>query len=610
MMGSLALLLVAIAACAAAGDPCAAAGDAHVAEPRAVSLAPLAAIRADTVEVGRVERSARMAQASFERRRIRYLPITLDGFGGDCDEIIGRICTTYSEGEWYPVPEHDEIVRLRTQLLQRLDSLQDLAPGSDWILGQRVWYRVEGGDASAALSVARQCGEAARWWCEALEGFALQTLGEYDASLRAFEAALDHMAPEQATEWSVPRWPVDSKARDLLDDREDQPEAHDALVRTIWALSDPLYLAPGNDRLTEHYARWTASTMRSGARNPFLLPWGRDLEQLTVRNGWEMGWERRPRRGIQPDDDAVGHQHPEGRDFMPSGSALEDLSRMTAEALRADRKSPRSLYAPVYAPVLLPMEGQVALFPRGERTTVVATHFLPEDTTFHADHDHPLPWMESGPFSDFEERIGLFVTRPDGVPVDGTRVLGRTTGALMLDVPTGPMIISAESWAPAQRRAGRVRLGRPERRALEDLATLSDLLLLTPSSDEPEQLSDAITSALPRAEIRPDEPFAIGWEVAGLGFRAETLRFRVSVERTDRGFFSRLGGALGLTDRPQPLELSWEEPAPDRPGHDFHYLSLDLPLLDPGTYEIRLVLSTADRSDAVSTAVFEVLAAR
>ena len=610
MMGSLALLLVAPAACAPAGGPCAGAGDHHVVEHVLGSMAPLAAIRADTVDAERVEASARMAQAGFERRRIRYLPITLDGFGGECDEIIGRICTTYSEGEWYPVPEHDEIVRLRTQLLQRLDSLQDLAPGSDWILGQRVWYRVEGGDAGAALSVARQCGEAAHWWCEALEGFALHTLGEYEVSLRAFESALAGMDPEQAREWGVPRWPVDSKARDLIDDLKDQPDAQHELIRTIWALADPLYLAPGNDRLTEHYARWAASTMRSGARNPFLLPWGRDLEQLTVRNGWEMGWERRPRRGFQPDDDAVGHQHPEGRDFMPPGDALQDLSRMTAEALRADRRSPRSLYAPVYAPVLLPMEGQVALFPRGERTMVVTTHFLPEDTTYHAQHDHPLPWMERGPYSDSDDRIGLFVTRPDGLPVDSASSLGRTEGVLMLDVPTGPIVISAESWAPARRQAGRARLGRLERRALEDLATLSDLLFLSSASDEPERLQDAVGRALPRAEIRPDESFAIGWEVAGLGFRAETLRFRVSVERTDRGFFSRLGGALRLTDRPQPLELSWEEPAPERPGHDFHYLSLDLPLLDPGTYEIRLVLSTSDRSDAVSTAVFEVLAAR
>lgn len=604
MMGSFAFSFVVVSSCVGAWHSCPRPGT----PPRPNYES--AVVVNDTIDVDRVVSAARAAQASFERRRIRYLPINLDSFGGDCDEIIGRICTTYSEGEWYPVPEDDEIVRLRTRLLQRLDSMQILAPESDWILGQRVWYRAEAGDAEEALSVATQCGGARPWWCQALRGFALQGLGEYHAALRAFEAALEGMDPEQAMTWRVPRWSVDSKARELLDAVAEQPAVRQALIDRIWTLADPLYLAPGNDRLTEHYARWTASGMRSGARNPFLLPWGSDLEQLTVRNGWEMGWERRPRRGFVPDDDAVGHQHPEGRDFMPPGAALERPAEISVDHLRADRTSPRSLYAPVYAPVLLPMEGQVALFPRGEETVVVATYFLPEDTTFHAEHGHPLPWMEHGPYADTPDQVGLFASQPDGSSIERAVRSGSTDGTLMVTVPTGPLIISAESWAPGRRRAGRVRIGRPERRALEDLATLSDLLLLTPATYDPERLEDVLTHALPRAEIRRHQPFAIAWEVAGLGFRAETLRFRVSVERTDRSVLSRIGGFLGLSDRPQPLELSWSEPSPDRPGHDFHYLVLDLPPLDPGRYEVRLALSTADRSDAVTAVGFRVLDSR
>ena len=604
MMGSLAFALAVVSSCVGAWGSC---------PPPDTPAWPdyeSAIVVHDTIDVGRVVSAARAAQASFERRRIRYLPINLDSFGGDCDEIIGRICTTYSEGEWYPVPEDGEIVRLRTRLLQRLDSMQILAPDSDWILGQRVWYRAEAGDAEGALSVATRCGDAQRWWCQALRGFALQALGEYHAALRAFEAALEGMDPEQAMKWRVPRWSVDSKARELLDDAAKQPAVRRALIDWIWTLADPLYLAPGNDRLTEHYARWTASGMRSGARNPFLLPWGSDLEQLTVRNGWEMGWERRPRGGFVPDDDAVGHQHPEGRDFMPPGAALERPAEISEEQLRADRRSPRSLYAPVYAPVLLPMEGQIALFPRGEETVVVATYFLPEDTTFHAEHGHPLPWMEHGPHADAPDQIGLFALQPDGSSIDSAERSGSTDGTLMVTVPTGALIISAESWAPAQRRAGRARIGRPERRALEDLAALSDLLMLTPATSEPERLEDVLANALPRAEVRPQHPFAIAWEVAGLGFRAETLRFRLSVERLDRSILSRIGRFFGLSDQPQSLELSWSESSPDRPGHDFHYLLLDLPSLDAGWYEVRLVLSTTGRSDVATTAGFRVLESR
>ena len=176
----------------------------------------------------------------------------------------------------------------------------------------------------------------------------------------------------------------------------------------------------------------------------------------------------------------------------------------------------------------------------------------------------------------------------------------------MIEVRTGPVVISAESWAPKRRRAGRIRIGRAGRRALEDLATLSDLLLLSPSAASAKRLEQAVPHALPRPRILTDQSFGIGWEVSGLGFRPETLRFRISVERIDRSLLSRIGQFLSLSDRPRPLELSWDEAAPEEPEHEFHYLALNIPSLDPGRYEIRLVLSTAGRSDAESTAVFEV----
>ena len=115
------------------------------------------------------------------------------------------------------------------------------------------------------------------------------------------------------------------------------------------------------------------------------------------------------------------------------------------------------------------------------------------------------------------------------------------------------------------------------------------------------------TSSLTVPPPRPaEEGFAVGWEVAGLGFRTETLGFEVSVVRTDRGVLSRVGSFLGLSKPAPPLTLSWEEASPDGPGHAFHYLNLDLPPLEDGRYQIRLVLRTADRSDAVSYLDFEV----
>ena len=117
-------------------------------------------------------------------------------------------------------------------------------------------------------------------------------------------------------------------------------------------------------------------------------PWGDDLTQLTVRHGWAVGWERSVARVLASPDDVISHNHPEGRDFMPPGEVLADPARAEREDLLADRRRPRSLYAPAYAPVLLPMDGQIAVFPRVGESIVVASHHLPDDTTFHSDHRH------------------------------------------------------------------------------------------------------------------------------------------------------------------------------------------------------------------------------
>ena len=575
-------------------------GGAQVAEGP-VDTAAVVGDSSDLVSVGRA------AQALFERRRQRHLPLSFETGNGSCDEHVGRFCTWYAEGEWFPVPEKIEVAELRTVLLEQLDTLQQQLPGDAWLLGQRVWYRSEGGDWVGALREARACGVVDLWWCRALEGFALHGLGRYEAAEAVFDDALELMDPERAEEWRLPRRAVDSKARDLLEDLRGLPaDSSHRVMDRLWTLADPLYLVGGNDRLTAHYARWTVATLRERARNPFHISWGSDLEALTIRHGWEMGWERSPRRDYSGVDHIIGHKHPEGRDYMPSGDVLADPATATPEDLIADRRRPRSLYAPGYAPVLLPMEGQIAIFPRGDEMVVVSTHFLPDDTTFHAGHGHDLPWLAPGDQADMVDRTGLFVVPVGGGPVQARIATDRSDGALMLTVPTGSYVVSAETWSPRRRHAGRLRKGVAERRAPEDIATLSDILLLRTMAEEPMNLEAALAGALPRAQIRPGQTFAIVWEVAGLGFRPETLQFEVSVEKTGRGFFRRIGEFVGLADRPQPLALSWEEPGPDRPTHYIRYLDLELPPLDPGEYEIRLVLRTANRSDAVSAQRFEV----
>ena len=561
------------------------------------------------VEPGSIVERARAAQAQFERRRLRLFPLSLGGTGGTCDEHVGRFCTWYGEGEWYPVPEDEKIVEMRRELIALLDSLQSDAPSSEWILGQRVWYRSEGGAWEAARRAAEACGAMDSWWCLALEGFALHGLGRFEEAERTFARALEQMDPDRAQAWAFPRWAVDSDTRRLFDDADDDA-ARRHLREQMWSLADPLYLVPGNDRLTAHFARRTAAALRDGARNPFRIRWGRDLDELTIRHGWEVGWERSPARDFSTLDNAIGHKHPEGREYMPPGKALQNPARANVEDLRPDRRRPRSLYSPEYAPVLLPMESQFAVFPRGRNMVLVSTHFLPDDTTYHSGHAHALPWLEPGSQRGQPDEIGLFALPLTGTDPIGTRARGVREGALRLEVPTEAYVVSLESWNPDGRRAGRQRFGLEPRAAPEDVATLSDVLILRPTEYAPATLEAALEYALPRAQILPGQTFAIGWEVVGLGFRPEALYFELSVHRTDRGVLRRVGEFLRLSNPPQPLALSWEEAGPGEPAHVFRYLDLDLPVLAEGEYELNLVLKTANRSDAVTRKRFRVSAAR
>ncbi|MEX2048389.1 MAG: hypothetical protein WEB90_02305 [Gemmatimonadota bacterium] len=557
---------------------------------------------------------ARAAQARYERARERTFPFTFASGGGPCDEVVGRLCTWFGEGEWIPEPEPAEARRLREGLLAELDSLQTLVPGDAWILGQRVWHRAEGGAWEDALATARVCGAAAPWWCSALEGLALHGLGRSAASERAFEhavRALDGVAPERARDWRVPERAVDDEAGAWL--RALEREGPDALalgLERLWALADPLYLVDGNDRLSEHYARWTVATLKDGARNPFRLRWGRDLEELTVRHGWEIGWERTASTQLGGSFGVIGHRHAEGREYMPSGETLVEPAAARVESFLADRRSPRSLHTPRYAPILLPMESQFAVFPRADRMVLVATAALPEDTSFHALHEHARPWMEPGEQATQPDVRGLFALDVESGRRFERRAEGSTEGALMLEIPVGPYWISVESWSPAQMRAGRARLGLERVPAPPDVAVLSDPLLLQGGQGVPQSLAEALPSVLPTVEVEPRQRVAIAWEVSGLGFRPETFRFTLSVERTDRGLFRRLGEWVGVARRPPSLGLSWEEPGPDRPTHQFHALELDLPDLDPGRYEITLVLATPGRSDVSTRRTFTVVPPR
>jgi len=533
------------------------------------------------------------------------MPVTTGAYGGECDERVGRFCVWWGDDpDWAPKPEAPEIVALRDTLLMRLDSIQRLAPGDGWVLGQRVWYRGEGGQWSEALDVARRCGYAQAWWCAALEGLALHGLGRYEEADAAFRVALEAMPPRQASRWTVLDRSVDGKTAGLLDHAP--PARRDTLLTHLWLLADPLYLVPGNDVRTAHYARWTVATIREGARNPHQVSWGSDLAELLVRNGWEIAWERvRDRFDLTARDGVLGYNDPEGRDFMPPSSAVEDPSSATAADLVANVDRPRSLYQPAYAPVLLPMEGQLVVFPRGDSVAVVATVFVPADTTQRARKEQQRPWMDAGPDVGRPDEKGLFLETPDRATEVEMVVQGRGPAGLFVSAPAGRYIVSSEAWSPSRRLAGRLRRGLRADTVPPDVATISGLLLTDASRPEPVSLATAAAAALPRAETPSGGTFRLVWELGGVGWTPETVDYSVSVERADPGVLRRFGEVLHLVSRDRPLALHWTEPGPPKPSRTLRSVRLDLPELDPGAYRVRLQAQLPGRAALTSEVVFQ-----
>ena len=581
-----------------------------------LQLQPEERSRPDSTDI---RSQAEDAQGRFERVRRRLLPYVWDGGRRPCDERIGRLCLWHGgEDDWEPVPDPPDLVEARDELLTTLAGAADHIPADEWILGQRIRYLGEAGRWEDAVRLARACGGAASSWCSVLEGFALHGVGRYETALQRFRRGLETMDSEEARKWRDPSVLLDPKGSDVLEDAADEAEWEDVRAR-VWTLADPLYLVAGNDRESEHYARWTFSKMSDGARNAWAMSWGDDLEEIAVRYGWDRGWERvRPEFGAGLGlPNVIGHQLPGGKAFAPPGRVLEMPSTTAPGAWVPEEKRPRSTHVPAYAPMLLPGVAQVALFHRGDSIVVAASTELPANpdtvpksppagprTGADMRAQRPISWPQPA-LLEGPEQIGLFLVD------EGGRIRGTSrnshAGALHLTVPAGGYLLSVEAWAPEEGLGGRIRHGITTEALPNDLATLSDLILLHAGDSLPQTFVSALPSMRSSAQLKADKPFVIGWEVFGLGWRKEDVSFELSFYKEGEGFFGRIGRWFGLGSREEPLQLAWSEPGPSEIGPWFRSVEVTIPEVDPGQYVFRLGVTARGREELVRTRVVEIV---
>lgn len=571
-----------------------------------VALAETPADSADLLD------EAREAQRRFEHVRRRHLPIAFRWGSRECDDRVGRMCWIHDTGGlWSPEPEAEEVTAAREMLLAELADVAEALPGDEWVQGQRVWYFLEAERSREALRVARTCGGGSAWWCAALEGLTLHVEGRYPEAGDAFGRALAAMDPERAREWNDPRPLLDRDARRALDDAaERSPAERDSLVHLLWRLSDPLHLVPGNERRTEHLARHSVVRIRSEARNPHNISWGDDLAELLVRYGWGVGWERVPPDPGRPlgGGDVVGHEHPESRVFVPRGSVLTEPLTPEPERWAPRLEYAPSAYAPAYAPVILPMEGHVAVLHRGDRALVAATWELPSDTTRRGREGVRPEHRPPPAFRDEPVQAALILSALDGDGVHTVRMERAPRGALTLEVPAGSYGVSVEVLDPGIGRAGRLRRGLEIPKLPPDVARVSDLLLVEPGP-VPERTDEALRRLKIDDTVVSGGSLVVGWEIWGLGWREETIGYRLSLEGEGGGFFHRVGETLGLVDPERPHFLEWEEPGPERPGAAFRSVAMDISAVEPGAYRLRLEVTTPGRTPLVSERVIRVVAA-
>ncbi len=391
-------------------------------------------------------RLARDAQSTFERRRIRRIPRTR-GFGeSPCDERVGRICWIHGEGDWRPEPDAPALREARDELIDVLSRVGDALPGDAWVLGQRVRYLAEAGQWNRALAQTEKCSLDETWWCHALHGFVLHGFDRFADAEVAFDRALIEMEPERRERWEALDRLSDGRARDRLRDAERQgAAAGNRWRRRFWTLSDPLFLREGNDRRSEHFARWVMVHIQERARTPWSFAWSGDLEELTIRYGWERGWERSDAGGNQLANSStvVGHMLPHGRQFTPRGEVIEHIFELTVDEWGLAEDTPSSAYTPTFAEHVLPGVGQIAVIRRGDSIVVLGATLVPlvlEGHEWVSDDRRVGDTLSRSAWappvrSPSPPSVGLFLLDGDLALRQSTRLEGRSQGAMMLSAP-------------------------------------------------------------------------------------------------------------------------------------------------------------------------------
>jgi hypothetical protein len=490
------------------------------------------------------ERQARHAQREFEVLRRALLPL-VPARTGACDVTIGDMCY-WDDNQDAPLPpERPRVAVARDHLRSSLDSLGAIDSANDYIVGQRVRYAVEAGDAAGAAAAVAHCA-ATPWWCEALRGFALHRAGVEGASAAAFDSALAEMPDSLRCMWLDVRPWIPSGTR-----TGSSTDAHDCAARAemsrrVFWLSAPLLTWRRQAVRDELFSRRTMIKLLAGTANPQFTFWRWDSEALSLRYGWPDQWAREE-NPIGSVDFAtvrvVGDEPRPSFSVVPSQRALESpFTAKPGDWRLIENRSALMRYAPRWLRSIDTLPVQIARF-RGHGDSMVVVAVYDGQTL-----------VDSGSTT----MIGG-ASLSTGLAAESTLAIGLTTsapvGAIVLVAPARPALGAVEVFDSVGGRAARWRAGIAP---LSESAAISDLLVGRAGiAFDPRTPDAAAPTAIPALRVSVRDTLALYWETYLRPPPAVPVRTTVRLTRA-AGFFGRVFGRKNVGPA-----LSWEDANPD-----------------------------------------------
>lgn len=575
----------------------------------------------DSVEALRKE--AERAERAYEILLRRLAPETRSwSSGGQCDEIVGRFCLRFGEGEPPPMPPEPEGVdNARSRAVETLRGAFSAAPGDPHIAGVLLRFLVEDSREEEAISAARTFAWATeeKAWGHMLLGFTLHYAGQDSAAGREFDqaiAAFDEEDRERFTDIGVL---LDYDERRLYEDLEDGEQRR--YEAEFWRLSDALYLLPGNSGRNEHLTRWVWSRLLSEApRVSGSHRWGGDLEELTLRYGVPKGRERIRSTSLLYDQSSLSQRMVERYDpdqlaLVPTSLRTEGMepAPTPGDSAEIGRRRARTRHNPPSLRRLVPLGHQVSRFPVGDSVTVRVDAALPLDSVaLDPESEKPAGDRIDAALFLLDERY-----EPAGRLVRSLDLRGDTIPlALELTVPAGEYVYSLEALEPGSLLAGRARhpveLTAPE----EDSPALSDILVSHAFGDA------ALPDSREHATLRPRHDLVLP-EAETLGIYAEVHGLRIDADggglyRADLSVHDAddpsapvrairwLGRTLGITGEPTRPRIAWEA-ATEGDGPGIIAVDLDLADLGTGLYVLQLeITDLVSQSSAQTRRIFRI----